>query len=316
MSKLELKLLNDPYNNYGILTEDHMEEIAFLGQFFKTDEYIDLYNKCLIDVSKKIYRGKIKIRNGVLKVKLDPDYIRQMTRNDLQIISKIGSKLNANMSYGDLKKFYTTDQFPLSPIEKLTNGKLKCATTKSYPTTHYEFFKYEDFDTFNWTVYYRYIADKYKKKFNKEAPSYSQIEKNLGIFNKLILEVKMAFNRLRPLQTSFIEQIPIKTYITYAGQTPALPSGHSSQGFLFGALIYYNFKQYFDSLNSTDIEYELHLLVRVCKDTGHRRIMAGIHYPSDMLASWVMFDHVLKHLKIDNQVGPYYEKLKLELKKF
>ena len=130
------------------------------------------------------------------------------------------------------------------------------------------------------------------------------------MFNKLILELKMAFNRLRPLQSSFIEDIPIKTYITYSGQTPALPSGHSLQGFLFGALIYYNFKKYFDSLNTVD---ELYLLVRVCKDAGHRRIMAGLHYPSDMLASWVIFGHILKYLKIDDQVRPYYEILESEL---
>ena len=184
---------------------------------------------------------------------------------------------------------------------------------KSYPTTNYEFFKYEDFDTFNWVVYYKYISDKYKTKFNTDAPQYSIIEQNLSMFNKLILELKMAFNRLRPLQSSFIEDIPIKTYITYSGQTPALPSGHSLQGFLFGALIYYNLKKYFDSLNVIDYEYELYLLVRVCKDTGHRRIIAGLHYPSDVLASWIIFGNILKYLKIDDQVRPYYEMLKCEL---
>jgi hypothetical protein len=316
MSKYNLKLINDPYNNYGILTEDHLEEIALLGKFFNKTEYNNLYNKCLIDISKKIYKGDLTIKKDMLIVKLDPSYIKKMTQNDLFIIKNVGSKLNEKMSYGDLNKFYNKEMFPLSPIEKLTNEKLKCANNKSYPTTNYEFFKYEDFDTFNWTVYYKYLSEKYMKKFNTEAPKYSLIEKDLFRFNKLILEIKMAFNRLRPLQTSFIEKIPIKTYITYAGQTPALPSGHSSQGFLFGALIYYNFKNYFESLNKTDFEYELYLLVRVSKDTGHRRIMAGIHYPSDMLASLLIFKNVLKFLKIDKKVRPYYKKLKLELDDF
>jgi len=316
MSKLQLKLINEPYNNYGIMTEDHMEEIALLSKFFDETKYIKLYNRCLIDISKKIYKGEINIVGNILEVKLNPKYIKDMTRNDLQIIQNIGGKLDAKMSYGNLINFYTSYLFPLSPIEKLTNGKLLCAATKSYPTTHYEFFKYEDFDTFNWSVYYKYLSDKYINKFNMFAPSYSLIEKSLSIFNKLILEIKMAFNRPRPLQTSFIEKIPIKTYITYAGQTPAIPSGHSSQGFLFGALIYYNFKKYFDSLNKTDYDYELYLLVRVSKDTGHRRIMAGIHYPSDMLASWIMFEHILKYLKIDIQTKPYYDKLKSELDNF
>jgi len=316
MTKLRLNIKNDPYNNYGIMTEDHLGEIALLGQFFDTKRYNKLYNDCLIDISKKIYKGKISIKNNTLHVKLDPIYIKNMTRNDLQIIQNVNIRLNTPMSYGDLIKFYDPDMFPLSSIEKLTNDKIKCAITKSYPTTHYEFFKYEDFDTFNWVVYYKYISYKYVKKFNTKPPSYSLIEKNLSIFNKLILETKMAFNRLRPLQTSFIERIPIQTYITYAGQTPAIPSGHSFQGFLFGALVYYNFKKYFDSLSKTKLEYELYLLVRVSKDTGHRRIMAGIHYPSDMLASWIMFDHVLKYLKIDDKVKIYYNKLKSDLEHF
>ena len=316
MTKLILNLKNDPYNNYGIMTEDHMEEIAYLGQFFDTKKYNKLYNDCLIDISKKIYKGDISIKNNILDVKLNPIYIKDMTRNDLQIIQNVNTRLNKTMLYGDLKKYYDSGMFPLSSIEKLTNDKIKCAITKSYPITHYEFFKYEDFDTFNWAVYYKYISDKYVKKFNTNPPSYSLINKNLSIFNKLILETKMAFNRLRPLQTSFIERIPIKTYITYAGQTPAIPSGHSSQGFLFGALAYYNFKKYFDSLSKTDFEYELYLLVRVSKDTGHRRIMAGVHYPSDMLASWILFGHILKYLKIDDKVKIYYNKLKSELEHF
>jgi hypothetical protein len=319
MSKYKLELINDPYNNYGILTEDHLEETALLAKFFKTNEYIDLYNKCLVDIAKNIYQGKIEIKNDVLRVKLDPSYIKKMTRSDLKIIQNIGHKLHTKLSYGNLKDFYTIDQYPLSPIEKLTNEKLKCAINKSYPTTHYEFFKYEDFDTFNWIVYYKYISNKYKDTLLNDAPSFSLIESRLGIFNKLILELKMAFNRLRPLQSSFIEQIPIKTYITYAGQTPAIPSGHSSQGFLFGALVYSQLKTYFDLLNKIDkslFEKELYLLVRVCKDTGHRRIMAGIHYPSDMLASWIIFKHIIIYLNIEDEVIPYYEKLKSELDMF
>ena len=306
MYKLELKLVNDPYNNYGILTQNYIEEIEIVGQHFNFSDYNKLYNNCLIDISKLIYKGSIQIRNNILEVTLNPQYIKKMTRNDLQIMQNIGQKINESITYDNLKYYYSSDLFPLPPTENKTNKK-------SYPTTNYEFFKYEDFYNFNWVVYYRYISDKYKSKFNTDTTEFWLIEQTLYMFTKLIFELKMAFNRLRPSQSSFIENIPIKTYITYSGQTPALPSGHSLQGFLFSALIYYNLKKYFDSLNVIEYEYELYLLVRVCKDAGHRRIMAGLHYPSDMLASWVIFGHILKYLKIDDQVRPYYEMLESEL---
>ena len=308
MLKLELKLINDPYNNYGILAEDYIEEIEILGQYFNSSDYNKLYNNCLIDISKLIYKGNIQIRNNILEVTLNPQYIKKITRHDLQVIQNIGPKINTYVTYDNLKYYYSSDLFPLPPMEKQIN--------KSYPMTNYEFFKYEDFYTFNCTVYYKYISEKYKTKFNTDPPKYSIIKQNLYMFNKLTMELKMAFNRLRPLQSSFIEDIPIKTYIAYSNQTPSLPSGHALHGFLFGALIYYNLKKYFDSLNVIDYEYELYLLVRVCKDIGHRRIMAGLHYTSDMLASWVIFGHILKYLKIDNQVRPYYEMLKDELYNF
>ena len=95
--KLKLKLLNDPYCPYGILTEDHSKEIETLGLFFKTDEYNKLYNDCLIAIIKKIYKGQIYESKGVLEVKLNPDYIREMTRNDLQIIARVQHKLSADI---------------------------------------------------------------------------------------------------------------------------------------------------------------------------------------------------------------------------
>ena len=93
MYKLELKLINDPYNNYGILAENYMEEIKILGQYFNSSDYNKLYNTCLIDISKLIYNGSIQIRNNILEVTLNPQYIKKMTRHDLQIIQNIGPKI-------------------------------------------------------------------------------------------------------------------------------------------------------------------------------------------------------------------------------
>jgi len=314
--KLKLKLLNDPYCPYGILTEDHSKEIETLGLFFKTDEYNKLYNDCLIAIIKKIYKGQIYESKGVLEVKLNPDYIREMTRNDLQIIARVQHKLSADISYGNICNYYSEDLYPLPSIEKLNRNELNAISDKSYPMTHFQFFKYEDFDVFNWTVYYRYMSNKYKKKFNKDPVPIEIINTEYLRFNKLILELKYAFNRLRPFQSSYIENIPIKSYITYAGQSPAIPSGHSFQGFLFGALAYNHLREYFLSLDQNEYKYHMRLLVRIVKDTGHRRIMAGVHYPSDMMASWLIFKIVVKFLNIDNNITEYKKALFDELSNY
>jgi len=133
-------------------------------------------------------------------------------------------------------------------------------------------------------------------------------------FNKLILELKQLFGRLRPFQSAQIENIQINTFITYAGQTPALPSGHSVQGFLIGALLFYYGKSYFESLSESTYEKELNLLIKISKDTGHRRIMAGIHYPSDMIGSYYVYLNIIKFLDIN--VESYNKRLIKELNIF
>ena len=307
---LKLNVSNNPYINYGILTEDHSEEIQILEKKFNKDSYIKLYNKCLIDIGTKVLKANIKIdkEKQILNLKLDPKFIIKLTRSDLKTISKVNAKLFDRKKYDSLENYYMTDMFPLSNVEKSIDTKMLSAKNKSYPITNYDFFKYEDFDTFNWLVYYKYISDQ-SKNYDIKIEPYEKIESRVQLFNLLILQLKKVFGRIRPYQSSLIENIQIKTYITYAGQTPAIPSGHSCQGFLFGAMIYFYAKQYFDILESDAFNKELKLLISVCKDTGHRRIMAGVHYPSDMYASFYIYQNIISSLKISSDVKPYTDEL-------
>ena len=61
---------------------------------------------------------------------------------------------------------------------------------------------------------------------------------------------------------------------------------------------------------------EINLLVDFSKETGDRRVMAGVHYPSDVIASWVIFCCIIDHLKIKLIIKPYYYLLKTKLKEF
>jgi hypothetical protein len=306
INKLKLIFINNPYFSYGILTEDHMEDIL---QNPNT-EYIKLFNDCLIQILKHIYRAKIKRNNDTLYVLLDKDYIINMTRNDLYFIQSINDDLLKKKEYEKLKSYFNT-----SLISLVKNKNKNMLFPKLYPTTNYDFYKCEDFEMINWFVYYNYINSKYEEKFLNCPISFNLLNNNISKFRSLILELKMAFNRLRPFQSAFVENINIKTYISYAGQTPALPSGHSLQGFLFGGFIYLYFKKYYESLDETQFNEEINLLVDVSKETGDRRVMAGVHYPTDVLASWIVFCCIINNLKIKSIIRPYYCLLKSKLNK-
>jgi hypothetical protein len=320
MNKIQFKILANPYNNYGFITNDHQKEIDDLNKEFDTSKYNQLYNTCVVDIITYIYKGEIILNPDLtnVNIRIDPNYIRKVIRTDLELIAKLNKKLFEKVNYGDLYKFYSPDLYPLPPIIKNTDQYMSLTTPRSYPSTHYEFFKYEDFVTFNWEVYHRYLTNKFQTLGIRQNNflSYNQIEKKSQVFNKLIMELKISFNRLRPFQSSQIENIPIIHYITYAGQSPALPSGHSCQGFLFGALVFYYGRDYYNTLDPVIFNDELKLLIRVFKDTGHRRVMTGIHYPSDVIASLIVLKHIINYMGIYSQVQIYIDKLTLALVEF
>lgn len=262
------------YPKYGILNVDYNEDLNI-----DIDFYEPLYEKSLSDILPLITKETI--------------------RNQLKIIKSIQHKLHDPITYDNLEDFYDASLCPLPPndIKLLSN---------SYPKTNYQFFKFEDFDTFNWLVYHRYLSSK-----TDISISYESIKIQMTKYNKLILDLKRNINLLRPFQSAFIEKIDINTHISYAGQTPSMPSGHSVQGFLFGALIYYYHKDYFNQ-NYDDLE----LLIRVSYDTGYRRILAGVHYYIDMIGSYLVFNNIIKHMEIYDDIKIYRKCLKLCIRNF
>jgi hypothetical protein len=266
------------YPKYGMLSVDYNDDLNI-----DIESYKPLYDKSLSDILQLI----------------TPSITTKLIRNQLEIIKLVQHKLHDPIIYENLEDFYDESLCPLPPND------IKLLST-SYPKTNYEFFKFEDFDTFNWLVYHRYLSSKIDI-----AISYETIKNEITKYNKLILELKKNINLLRPFQSAFIEKIDIDTYISYAGQTPSIPSGHCVQGFLFGAFIYYYHKEYFD--NNYD---DLNLLVRVSYDTGYRRILAGVHYYIDMIGSYLVFNNIIKHNGIYYQTTRYRKYLKLCIRNF
>lgn len=95
------------------------------------------------------------------------------------------------------------------------------------------------------------------------------------------LPMKDAIQRPRPYQMSSLRGQAFSYLYGPGAVTSALPSGHAIQGVMSvcGALM-----EVWGALQPTPA-----LLARLAQyavDVGDRRVMAGVHYPSDNLASW------------------------------
>lgn len=163
--------------------------------------------------------------------------------------------------------------------------------------THYDYFKQEDtkIKTFEFVV--KKLNDGYRLNINMD----DIIDEIYG-YEPVILTVKQHFNKLRPFQASALLRIPIKRLDSDSADTPSLPSGHSIQAMLFGAIIYRKHKTFFDA-NPGVFSW----LVTICLDVGRRRIIAGLHFPSDHHAAKVFVIEVVRDWDIPRYVAAIKE---------
>jgi len=114
---------------------------------------------------------------------------------------------------------------------------------------------------------------------------------------------KFRFQRPRAYQMSmFLEPRgpQFVHYLAKSANTPSLISGHAIQGLLTGCVVY--------EAISMDEEAEAHnrrLLQRWMTDVGDRRVMAGVHYPTDSLSSWIVAAEIVDYLFADAKVRPF-----------
>ncbi|MEO8369802.1 MAG: phosphatase PAP2 family protein [Candidatus Solibacter sp.] len=96
-----------------------------------------------------------------------------------------------------------------------------------------------------------------------------------------VVQLKQLFQRPRLYQTSLL--LGNRTFEwqeAASSLTPAMPSGHALQGMLWvGAAV----EQLLNAGEPITDPLRQYLV-----DPGDRRVMAGVHYPSDNLASWLM----------------------------
>lgn len=100
-------------------------------------------------------------------------------------------------------------------------------------------------------------------------------------------QLKLRFQRPRPQQMAYMLNIDdfrwyqARSY-THTGNHPALISGHCAQGLLISASL---LERRLDQEKETDIDVES--LAQFSVDFGDRRVFAGVHYPTDNVASWI-----------------------------
>jgi len=118
-------------------------------------------------------------------------------------------------------------------------------------------------------------------------------------YGTVVLQLKVVFQRPRPNQVTFLTHsanVTPKRSITAA--TPALPSGHSIQALLgIGAVI----ESIFDHAPTPHC---VAALAQLAVDIGDRRVLAGLHYPSDAIAAWIVVSRLSGHVFRDGRVGP------------
>ncbi len=105
------------------------------------------------------------------------------------------------------------------------------------------------------------------------------------------LRLKVAHQRPRPYQASFIlGRTDFGFEEAKSSMTPALPSGHALQG-LFAAC-----GGYLDQRAELEkVAGAIPALQQYGVDMGDRRTFAGVHYPSDNLASWYLALRLCDH---------------------
>jgi hypothetical protein len=129
------------------------------------------------------------------------------------------------------------------------------------------------------------ITDKYSLKYPAE-----KVEEFYSLIKPILLNVKSLWNRPRPAQLAKYFNIPIDVIVTDTHHTAAYPSGHTAYSKLIALIV----KDTYPQINYGELN-------KVVDQTAKARIMQGVHYPSDNMASLqlvqFLFDKLQPKLK-------------------
>jgi len=108
--------------------------------------------------------------------------------------------------------------------------------------------------------------------------------------SEMVDHLKFYYNRPRPYQLADMLSVNINRIITKTHKTPSYPSGHTMYAALASEMLSDKYPQHKAELDELSIM------------TGHARVLQGVHYPSDNIAS----------IKIVNKIFPNIKKYFME----
>jgi hypothetical protein len=100
----------------------------------------------------------------------------------------------------------------------------------------------------------------------------------------MLYRLKEKFQRMRPYQAAYLlgKRHEFDYYGAATAFSPSVPSGHCLQGMLAACNILSSHLSGKIKLDNP----QLQSLKQIAVDIGDRRVFAGVHYPSDNIASW------------------------------
>jgi hypothetical protein len=161
--------------------------------------------------------------------------------------------------------------------------KVKPAIPSASPDcpAHITFFRKEDDD--DWFELHRHydaalapdVRELVREVYNRRA---------FAKCGSIHLQFKGFFQRPRPFTTAFLLEDRLRPLRSITAGSPSLCSGHALQSLLgIGAVI-----EQFALDNIQLPPASGRVLRQLAVDIGDRRVFAGVHYPSDNLASWII----------------------------
>jgi hypothetical protein len=156
--------------------------------------------------------------------------------------------------------------------------------------THVKFFRSEDAG--KWFAQYSFYDSTLDSSM---IDGFEQILETRGgdKFGSAHLQFKLIFQRPRPSQTVFLLKKPtMQPLRAISAGSPSLCSGHSLQAVLGIGAVMENL-----ILNGTPFSSNSWTALRQhTVDIGDRRVFAGLHYPADNLASWIIAMRLANHV--------------------
>jgi hypothetical protein len=190
--------------------------------------------------------------------------------------------LKAENEFTELKRHFIDYQFP--DVEETSMEINKIIDSQKRATENKSWENYRKFMMACDTDFNQFFA-KELARLGFEMPI-DKVEEIQNDLVALILQLKMHYQRPRPFLFSYYTQQELNPFSSVAAQTPAYPSGHSTQAYFTAAYLGFLFPIAKDDL------------LKIAQRISQSREVMGIHYHSDLEFGKMIATALTKHPKI------------------